>query len=84
MYGPKIFTFSTFLTFFFRERVPIPRQKMAAGARVIRDSVISVIPAGVGATVERSYCECVAPWVMHKKLGEVNGKHVCKDENQMR
>jgi hypothetical protein len=26
----------------------------------------------------------VAPWVMHKKRGEVNGKHVCEDENVMR
>jgi hypothetical protein len=33
-----------------RERVPILRQKMAACARVIRDSVVSVILAGVGTT----------------------------------
>jgi hypothetical protein len=33
-----------------RERVPIQRQKMAAGLRVIRDSVIPVILAGVSAT----------------------------------
>jgi len=38
----------------------------------------------VADTVARSYCECVAPWAMHKKRAEVNGKHVCKDKNLMR
>jgi hypothetical protein len=35
-------------------------------------------------TVARSYCECVAPWEMHKKRGEVNRKHVREGENLMR
>ena len=39
-----------FFDLFCRERVPNPGQKMAAGARVIRVSVISVIPARVGVT----------------------------------
>ena len=47
---PKVLTLSTFLTSFVPERVPIPGQKMAAGARVIRDKVISVILATVIAT----------------------------------
>jgi hypothetical protein len=69
-----------------RESVPITRQKMAAECRlqdrrwltgqVFRDGVISVILVGLCA-VPRSYCNCVAPWVMHKKRGKVNGKHVC-------
>jgi len=46
MYGPKIFYLFDLLC---HEQVPIPRQKMAAGTRVIRDSVISVILAGVSA-----------------------------------
>ena len=46
-YGPTIFDF---FDLFCRERVPNPGQKMAAGARVICDSVISVIAARVSVT----------------------------------
>jgi len=61
---PNIFTISTFLTLFVasecqfqdrrwlpvQERVSIPGQNMAAGARDICDIVIFVILAGVSAT----------------------------------
>ena len=48
---PNFFTlFSDLFDLLCLERVPIPRQEIAAGARVIRYSVISVILAGVGAT----------------------------------
>jgi hypothetical protein len=42
--------FSAFFDLLYRKQVRIPGQKMAAGASVIRDSVISVILAGVYAT----------------------------------
>jgi len=53
---------------------------MAAGARVqrpryIRDSSWS------WCDVTRSYFKCVALWLKHKTRGDVNGKHVCRDEN---
>ena len=61
MCGPKSLDLLDLFDLLCHERVPIPgqetaagarviRQKMAAGARVIRDSVISVILAGVSAT----------------------------------
>jgi hypothetical protein len=89
MYGSQIRDLSTFLPSYLRSgadyrtedgyRVPITGQKMAAGARVprqryIRDSSWS------WRDVTRSYCKFAAPWVMHKTRGDVNGKHVCRDE----
>jgi hypothetical protein len=83
---PKFVTFLPFSPSFLRAgadyrtedgcRVPITGQKMAAGARVprqryIRDSSWS------WCDVTRSYCKCVALWVMHKTRGDVKGKHVC-------
>ena len=47
MSGPTIFDLFELLC---QERVPNPGQKMLAGARVIRDSVISVIAARVCVT----------------------------------
>jgi len=56
MYEPTIFhVFDTFYLFC-RERVPNPGQKMAAGERVIRDSVISVIAARVSVTSRTWRC----------------------------
>ena len=90
MYEPKIRTFRPFSPSFLRVgadyrtedccQVPISRQEMAAGARVpqqryIRDSSWS------WCDVTRSYYMCVAPSVMHKTRGDMNGKHVCRDEN---
>jgi len=49
MYGPKIFYHFDLFDLLCHKRVQIPGQKMAAGAKVIRDSVISVILAGVSA-----------------------------------
>jgi hypothetical protein len=49
MYGPKLFDLFDLFDLC-HERVPIPRKKMAASARVIHDRVISVILAGVSAT----------------------------------
>jgi hypothetical protein len=49
MYGPKMFTFSTFLTFFVRSTGRILDTKWLP-AQVIRDSVISVILAAVSVT----------------------------------
>jgi len=53
---PKFIIFFYIFDLLCRERVPIPGQKMAAGARVIRDSVISVILAGVSATLRKWRC----------------------------
>jgi len=50
MYGPKMFDFFYLFDLYLRERVPNPRHETAAGARVIRDSVISVILAGASVT----------------------------------
>ena len=50
MYGPKSFDLFDLFDLLCHERLPIPRQKMVAGARVVRDRVISVIIAGVSAT----------------------------------
>jgi len=36
---PKFFTFSTFFDLLCRGRVPIPGQKMAAGARALRQNM---------------------------------------------
>ena len=44
---PKMFDLFYIFDRLHREQVPNPWHKMAAGARVIRDSVISVILAGV-------------------------------------
>jgi len=49
MYGPKFLDLLGRFDLLYRERVPIPGQ-MATGATVIRDSVISVILGGLGAT----------------------------------
>jgi hypothetical protein len=87
---PKLLTLQTIPPSFLRGsadnrtedgcRVPITGQKMAADARVprqryIRDSSWSCCD------VTRSYCKCVAPWVMHKTCGDVNGKHMCRDDS---
>ena len=50
MYGPITSDLFDLFDLFCWERVPIPGQKMAAGARVIRESVISVISARVSVT----------------------------------
>jgi hypothetical protein len=49
MYGPKMFTVSTFLTFFVGSEGRILDTK-GLPAQIIRDSVISVILAGVSVT----------------------------------
>jgi len=73
---------------FCREPVPNPAQKVAVGAKVIRDSVLSVIPARDAVASRtwlcsrrhaRSYWTCLALWVMHRKRWQVNGMHVCKN-----
>jgi len=53
MYGPKMFDLFYLFDLLCRERVPNPRHEMGAGARVIRDSVISVILAGVSVTSQK-------------------------------
>jgi len=50
MYDPKMFDIFYLFDRLRRERVPNPGHEMAAGARVFRDSVISVILAGVSVT----------------------------------
>jgi len=70
----------TLFYLFCQEPVQNPRQKMAAGPRVIRDSVISVMEQ---TTLLRSYWKCLTLCVIHRQLGEVNGMHVCKYGNLM-
>jgi hypothetical protein len=53
MNGPKRFDSFDLFELPYRERVTIPGQKTAAGARVIRDSVISVILADVIVTSQK-------------------------------
>jgi len=50
MHGPKMFDFFYLFHLLHRELVPNPRQEMAAGSRVFRDSFISVILADVSVT----------------------------------
>jgi len=50
MYGTTIFDLFDLFHLFCRGQVPNPGQKLAAGVRVIRDSVISVIAARVSVT----------------------------------
>jgi hypothetical protein len=56
MYGPKMFDLFYIFDRLRRERVPIPRHEMAAGARVFRDSVISAILPGVSMTSRKLRC----------------------------
>ena len=92
MYGPKTFDLFYLSDLFRRERVPIPRHERVAGAshprRYIRDSCrcqCNVTEMTLQqTTVLRSYWKCRALWVMHKKHGEMNGMHVCKNGNLMR
>jgi hypothetical protein len=50
IYGPTILDLFDLFDLFCQKRVPNPGQKMAAGARVIRDRVISVIASRVSVT----------------------------------
>jgi hypothetical protein len=70
------------------EPVPNLAQKLAADARVIGDSVLSVIPARDAVASRtwlcsrrhaRSYWTCLALWIMHRKRWQVKGMHVCKN-----
>jgi hypothetical protein len=53
---PKMFDLFYLFHLLRRERVPNPRHEMAAGARVLRDSVISMIFGGVGVTSRKWRC----------------------------
>jgi hypothetical protein len=67
MYGPTIFQLPHLFDLFCRERVPIRVRKMAAGAKVPRYCIISVMRRVL-----------VLRRVMQRKRGEVNGMHVSK------
>ena len=87
---PKFLTFRPFSPSFLRAsanyttedgcQVPITEQVMAAGARVLRQRYICD-SSWSWCDVTRSYYKCVAPSVMHKTRGDMNGKHVCRDES---
>jgi hypothetical protein len=53
MYGLKMFELFYLFNFLRRERLPNPWHKMTADAKVFRDSVISVIIAGVSVTLRK-------------------------------
>ena len=53
-------------------RVPIIGQKMVADARVPRQRYICD-SSWSWCDVTRSYCKCVAPWVMHKHVETCTG-----------
>jgi hypothetical protein len=74
---PKFSTFQPFSPSFLRAsanyttedgcRVPITEQMMAAGARVLRQRYI-YDSSWSWSNIMHSYCNCVAPWVMHKHV----------------
>jgi len=60
MYGPKMIDLFYLFHLLRRERVPNPWHGMAAGARLFRDTVISVILAGVSVTSRKQFLQALA------------------------